>query len=121
MLDLKAELGIKNRYNRLDRFYVSSPNTTMAQLFPKGSALGFKYHHQNPRLDYLTHYADRHPDVRISATSWSGRVVEAIELSDRPALGVQFHPEKSFPAVKHRIFKWLLTHACERSHQGALE
>lgn len=116
--DVKAELGIRNRYNRFDRFRVTDTSSIMGSLFPSGNALGFKYHHQNPRLEYLTSYPDRHPDVKVTATSWSGRIVEAMELTDRPLLGLQFHPEKSFPSVKHRVFKWLLTEACERTHHG---
>lgn len=119
VLDLKAELGIKNRYNRFDRFRVQAGASLMDAIFPAGSGKGFKYHHQNPRQDYLARYPERHPDVKVTATSWEGRVVEAIELTDRPALGVQFHPEKSFPSVKHHIFKWLLNASCERSQQGA--
>jgi putative glutamine amidotransferase len=116
--DVKAELGIRNRYNRFDRFRVSDTTGVMGAIFPSGTALGFKFHHQNPRLDYMLAYPERHPDVKVTATSWTGRIMEAMELTDRPALGVQFHPEKSFPSVKHRVFKWLLTEACERTHHG---
>lgn len=119
VLDIKAELGIKNRYNKFDRFRVTEEGGVMGDIFPSGTALGFKYHHQNPRLDYLQRYPERHPEARVTATSWSGRITEAIEFTDRPALGIQFHPEKSLPSVKHRIFKWFLTEACEHTHQGA--
>jgi putative glutamine amidotransferase len=115
--DVRAELGIRNRYNRFDRFTVTDSQSVMSDLFPAGSALGFKYHHQNPRMDYLMKFGQEHPEVKITASSWSGRIVEAIELTDRLALGVQFHPEQSFPKVKHRVFRWLLNHACERTHK----
>lgn len=117
VLDIKAELGIKNRYNKFDRFHVSDTGSVMGDIFPSASALGFKYHHQNPRLDYLQRYPERHPEVRVTATSFNERIIEAIEFTDRPALGVQFHPEKSLPSVKHRIFKWFLTKACEQTHK----
>lgn len=116
--DLKAEMGLNNRRHRFDRFHVTDASGLMGDLFPRGTNIGWKNHHQNPRLDYLTAHPDRHPNVRVTATSNQGRVIEAIELTDRPALGVQFHPETSFPHVKNKIFNWLLTSACERSHHG---
>lgn len=116
--DLKAEFNIPNRRHRFDRFEVSDASGVMGELFPEGSQWGYKNHHQNPRYDYLAKYPAQHPEVKVTATSQQGRIVEAIEMSDRPALGVQFHPEKSFPYVKHRVFSWLLTSACERTHNG---
>jgi putative glutamine amidotransferase len=113
--DIRAELGIRNRYNRFDRFFISDKESLMSELFPAGWSRGFKFHHQNPRMDYLTSYQASHPDVKITASSFNGRLVEAIELSDRPALGVQFHPEQSLPRVKHRVFSWLLNQACEQT------
>jgi putative glutamine amidotransferase len=116
--DLKAELNIKNRRHRFDRFRVTDATGVLGDLFPRGTDIGWKNHHQNPRADYLAAHPERHPNLRITATSNGGRVVEGIEFSDRPALGVQFHPESSFPRLKHRVFSWLLNAACERSHQG---
>ncbi len=118
VLDIKAETGIDNRRKRFDDFDVARGDNLMSKIFPEGEERGYKNHHQNPRMDYLTAYPARHPDVKITATSQGGKILEAMELTDRPALGVQFHPELSFPAVKHRIFSWLLTSACERTHHG---
>lgn len=115
VLDLKAELGIKNRDKVWDRFFVSDPNSLISEMFPRGVARGYKVHHQNPRMDYLSTSPD-HPEVKITATSFRNRVIEAIELTDRPAMGIQFHPEKSLPKVKHRFFGWLLKGACEKTH-----
>ena len=39
-------------------------------------------------------------------------IAEAMEVPGKPVLGVQFHPEKSMPKVKHKIFGWLLKEAC---------
>lgn len=115
ILDLKAELGIRNRMNRVDRFFVSDKNSLMSEMFPRGVARGYKLHHQNPRMDYLSQSSD-YPEVKITATSFTSRIIEAIELTNRPALGVQFHPEQSLPKVKHKIFGWLLKEACENTH-----
>lgn len=118
VLDLKAELGIKNRRHRFDRFEVTEGSSLIGEMFSSGSQWGYKNHHQNPRMDYLTGHASRHPDVKVTATSQQGKILEVMELTDRPALGVQFHPEKSFPTVKNKIFNWLLVSACERTHDG---
>lgn len=117
MQDLRAELGIRNRYHRIDQFLVTDQSSIMSGLFPSGAARAYKYHHQTPRMDYISLYGSQHPDIKVTASSWGGRIVEAMELTDRPALGVQFHPEKSSPRVKHRIFRWLLENACERTHR----
>ena len=115
ILDLRAELGIKNRNKVWDRFFVSDSHSLLSEMFPRGVARGYKVHHQNPRMDYLANSSE-HPEVKITATSFNNRIIDAIELTDRPALGIQFHPEKSLPKVKHRFFGWLLQSACEKTH-----
>lgn len=115
--DLKAELGIKNRTYRFDQVDVPAARSVMSTLFPEGKALGFKIHHQNPKLSVLKEKSDK---IRVTATSLDDKIVEAIELTERPAIGVQFHPEQSFPSVKHSIFRWLLVEACEKTHRESL-
>ncbi len=116
VVDLRAQLGLENRYNGFDEFRVQANDSIVAGMFPEGKGSGFKYHHQNPDVRFISAHA---PDrLRLTATSWGGKVAEAIEYVTRPAIGVQFHPEKSFPTVKHRVFSWLLTEACRRSQQG---
>jgi gamma-glutamyl-gamma-aminobutyrate hydrolase PuuD len=72
-----------------------------------------KYHHQNPRADFFSRYPELAGELKVTATSHSGRIVEAVERENFPALGIQFHPEKSLPYVKHQVFKWFLNEACE--------
>ena len=115
--DLKKELGIKNRNYRFDRVQISDQKSVMSELFPEGSALGFKIHHQNPKGSSLEAMSDK---LKVTAYSWDKRIVEAIELLDRPALGIQFHPEQSLPSVKHSIFRWLLDGACAKTHRESL-
>ncbi len=115
--DLKAELGIKNRNYRFDQVDVPTSSSVMSSLFPEGKALGFKIHHQNPKLSVLETLKDK---MKVTATSMDQKIVEAIELLDRPAIGVQFHPEQSFPTVKHSIFRWLLDGACAKTHRESL-
>lgn len=116
--DLKAELGIENRNYRFDTIQITEKNSIAAEMFPEGEASGLKIHHQNPSLKFFNEI--KHRDLRVTATS-QGLLTEAIESLSRPAIGLQIHPEKSFPAVKHSVFKWLLSHACERVQQGEIK
>ena len=49
-----------------------------------------------------------------------GRLVETVELSDRPFyVGVQYHPEfKSRPNKAHPLFKGFIAAALEKSEIG---
>ena len=58
--------------------------------------------------------------LTLSGTSPDGRLVEAVELSDRSFyVGVQYHPEfKSRPNKAHPLFKGFVGAALERVHGG---
>ena len=58
--------------------------------------------------------------LTLSGLSPDGRLVEAVELTDRPFyMGVQFHPEfKSRPNKPHPLFKGFIGAALERSKGG---
>ena len=58
--------------------------------------------------------------LTFSGLSPDGRLVEAVELTDRPFyMGVQFHPEfKSRPNKPHPLFKGFIGAALERSKGG---
>ncbi|MFP5458659.1 MAG: gamma-glutamyl-gamma-aminobutyrate hydrolase family protein [Bacteriovoracia bacterium] len=114
--DLEAELGIKNRNYSFDTIKVTDQQSIVAGMFPEGEASGLKIHHQNPSMRYLA--SAPLTDLKVTATSLEGKLSEAIESVSRPAIGLQIHPEKSFPTVKHRVFQWLLAKACERKSQG---
>lgn len=116
--DLKAELGIENRHYSFDTIQVTDKNSIVAKMFPAGEASGLKIHHQNPSLKFLNE--NKQGDLKVTAIS-QGQLTEAIESLSRPAIGLQIHPEKSFPSVKHSVFKWLLSHACERVQQGEIK
>ena len=74
-----------------------------------------KNHHQAVDLEYLKAHADRYPTSKIVATSNNGKIAEMIEMTDRPALGIQFHAERSDPKVSNAVFGWFLEKACERA------
>ena len=56
----------------------------------------------------------------FGGTSPDGRLVETIELSDRPFhVGVQYHPEfKSRPNKPHPLFKGFIGAALEKTTGG---
>lgn len=112
--DIKAELGIPNRMYRFDRVYVTDFNSLIYEIRKKKSFNGFQLHHQGLRMDYWLENQENHPNVRVTAVSNRKKVVEAIEFKNRPALGVQFHPELTFGKTRRRVFRWLINEACTK-------
>lgn len=111
-LDIKTELGIKNRHNKFDRIKLTD-DSLISSIYRPASFLGFKLHHQGIRVPYYEENHAKYPRTRVTAYSNDRRIAEAIEYTHRPALGVQYHPEKSFTGTSTPIFKWLLNKACE--------
>lgn len=112
-LDIKHELGIDNRRNLFDTIEISDEDSLLSSLYEVKEVSGFKYHHQGIRMPYLDMNKEAFPKVRVTATSHSRKLAEAIEYTHRPAIGVQFHPEKSFPEASSPLFTWLFNKACE--------
>jgi len=112
-LDIKAELGIKNRRNRMDRIFIKPEDSLMQEIYKNNDFLGFKLHHQGIRLPYYEENKSQYPNVRVSALSNDSKIGESLEYLHRPALGVQYHPEKSFSNTSFPLFRWFLTEACE--------
>lgn len=112
-LDIKTEVGIKNRYHLFERVQVGEKDSLMSTIYRGKIPKGYKQHHQGVRMPYYREHAQEWPNVRITATSNKGRIAEAIEYTHRPALGVQYHPEKSFSRTSFPIYRWFLTKACE--------
>ena len=112
-LDIKTELGIPNRMRKLDRIYVGSDSSAMQNLYGDSSFLGFKLHHQGLRVPYFNEHRNKYPLLKITATSNDGRIAEAIEYTHRPAVGVQYHPEKSFSRAAYPVLTWFLNKSCE--------
>lgn len=117
-LDIKTELGIKNRYNRFDRIsLINDDESLIKSIYHRKSFKGFKLHHQGIRVDYYNQNISQYPNTRVTAYSNNRRIAESIEYTHRPALGVQYHPEKSFTGTSAPVFRWLLTRACEYKNQ----
>lgn len=111
-LDIKTELGIKNRRYLFDRVHIEK-NNTLDDIYRNESLKGFKLHHQGLRVPYYIENESSYPDLKVTAWSHGGKIAEGIEYLNRPAIGVQYHPEKSLTSTAAPIFRWLLTRSCE--------
>lgn len=112
-LDLKEELKIPNRRYLFDEIEIDDDRSLFSSLYPEKKLSGYKYHHQAIRMPYFKENIKAYPLFKVTATSHQGQIAEAIEYTHRPALGVQFHPEVSFPETSDPIFKWFFNKACE--------
>jgi gamma-glutamyl-gamma-aminobutyrate hydrolase PuuD len=113
-LDIKTELGIQNRYNKLDKIVLDVGNDSlMRSIYSNDSIRAFKFHHQAIRLPYFLENSSKYPNTRLTSFSHNRRIPESIEYTHRPAIGVQYHPEKSFTGTSVPVFKWFLKKACE--------
>lgn len=112
-VDIKAELGIRNRRYLYDRIYMEPGQSVMNELF-SSTFKGFERHHQGIRVSYFKKHQARWSNLKITSFSNNGMIAESLEFSDRPVLGVQFHPENDFGFERNRIFGWLLSKAKER-------
>lgn len=106
-VDIKTELGIRNRRYIYDRI-VTEPGLTLLNELFTAPFKGFKRHHQGIRVPYFQENASRWPHLKVTSFSNQGRIAESLEFSNRPVLGVQFHPENDFGFERNRIFGWLI-------------
>lgn len=112
-LDIKTELGIPNRINKIDKITATQDSSKFRSLYGRKSFRAVKLHHQGLRVDYFNSHRSDYPNVKLTALSNEGKIAEAIEWSHRPAIGVQYHPERSPPRATKPIFRWFLNQACE--------
>lgn len=112
IVDIKEEIGIKNRMYTLDLVTVSQQDSVIKDVVGLNRFRGVELHHQALRLDYFNKYKSRWPHLSVTALSNGGTIPEALEFSNRPILGVQFHPEYTFGRVRRNIFSWLLKKSC---------
>ena len=97
---------------------VIKPGTTMERCYGKteiSERHRHRYEFNNDYRDILTQNG-----LTLSGLSPDGRLVETVELSDRPFyVGVQYHPEfKSRPNKAHPLFKGFIAAALEKSEIG---
>jgi gamma-glutamyl-gamma-aminobutyrate hydrolase PuuD len=112
-LDIKTELGIKNRRNLFDTISTSDAKSLMGSFYGDKKIRGFKYHHQGIRMSYYLKNRDKYENSKVTSISHDGKIAESLEYTHRPALGVQYHPEKSLTRASAPVFNWFLTKACE--------
>ncbi len=93
---------------------VIAPGTTMFRCYQKPEIRERHRHRYEFNNDYRQILRDA--GLTLSGTSPDGRLVETVELSDRPFhVGVQFHPEfKSRPNKPHPLFVGFVKAALER-------
>ena len=111
-LDIKTEVGIKNRRNLYDRIFVEKEESRMTEIYGKKSFRAFKLHHQGIRVPYYQENQSQFPNTRVTAYSNKGRIAESIEYTHRPAIGVQYHPER-FSIRSVPVINWFLEKSCE--------
>jgi len=99
---------------------VIKEGTTMERCYGK-RAVSERHRH---RYEFNNDYREAltRKGLVLSGTSPDGRLVETVELTDRPFfVGVQYHPEfKSRPNRPHPLFKGFIEAAREYSCGGAL-
>ena len=115
-VDIKAELGIRNRRYTLDRIEVQNQESLIYNIRGKSRFRAVEIHHQGLRLDYFNKHRERWPYLEVTATSHKGKIAEVLEFYNRPVLGVQFHPEYTFGKTRKTIFEWLLKRACMKKN-----
>ncbi|HHW45444.1 MAG TPA: CTP synthase [Clostridiales bacterium] len=97
---------------------IIKPGTTMERCY---GSLSISERHRH-RYEFNNQYREllEKYGLVLSGTSPDGRLVETIELSDRPFfVGVQYHPEfKSRPNKPHPLFKGFIKAALSHSRGG---
>lgn len=95
------------------------PCTTMERCYGK-SSIDERHRH---RYEFNNDYREllQSKGLTLSGTSPDGRLVETVELTDRPFyVGVQYHPEfKSRPNKAHPLFCGFIGAACGHESGGA--
>ncbi len=116
-VDIKEELGIKNRRYLFDRVRLNEGPSLIKSILKYSHFRGYKYHHQGVRVDYFNQFKkERWPKIKLTSFSNSGQIAESMEFENRPILGTQFHPEINFGSQRRRIFGWLLNKSCENKN-----
>lgn len=112
-LDIKTELGIRNRRNLFDKIYITDKSSLMSSIYQRETFKGFELHHQGIRVPYYLENQTQYPLTKVTAYSNNNKIAESIEYTHRTALGVQYHPERSFSGASRPVLQWFLKKACE--------
>lgn len=114
-VDMKEQLGIGDRRKVHDDVDMTK-DSWLRRYVPGDRLKGYKNHHQSVSMDYWSAHASKHPNVAITGTSHAGKIAEILQLKDRPALGIQFHAERTEGDERARLapYEWFLEQACLR-------
>lgn len=109
-VDLEREIGIPARRGYIHDEISLKAGSAASKIFSKEKIMGRKYHHQAIDLNYFEKNKSKFSNMKVVGHSHNGKIAELIEFTDRPALGVQFHPEhkNSDFHVQKEVFGWLL-------------
>ena len=99
---------------------IIKPDTVLEKLYGSTEISERHRHRYEFNNDYRKQYEDA--GLTLAGTSPDGRLIETIELSDRPFfVGVQYHPEfGSRPNRAHPLFKGFIRAAFDHSKEGIL-
>jgi gamma-glutamyl-gamma-aminobutyrate hydrolase PuuD len=111
-IDIKEELGIKNRRYTLDKVSITNKESLLYDIQKRSTFRAVELHHQGLRLDYFLDNKERWPHLDVTSVSNGGKIAESIEFYNRPVLGVQFHPEYTFGKTRRNLFSWFLQRGC---------
>ncbi len=117
-VDIKHELGIKNRHYTLDRVTIHKEESLIKEILGRKKFRAVELHHQGLNLDYFYKHRENWPHLDVTALSNGNKIAEALEFYNRPVLGVQFHPEYTFGNTRKGIYRWLLKRACFNKVMG---
>lgn len=115
-IDIKKELGIKNRKYNLDKITITDKESLLYSIRGKEKFRAVEIHHQGLRVDYFNKFRERWPHLNVTAYSHKGRIAEGLEFYNRPVLGIQYHPEYTFGKTRKSHFSWLLKRACMKKN-----
>lgn len=115
-IDIKEELGIKNRRYTLDKINVTNKESLIYSIRGKEKFRAVEIHHQGLRVDYFKKHRQKWPHLDVTAYSHGGKIAEALEFYNRPVFGVQYHPEYTFGKTRKSHFSWLLKRACMKKN-----
>ena len=117
-VDIPTDLKIPARRKIHDAIYLNKKSHLFSYLKTQ-SFRGYKNHHQAIDLNFFSAHKRLFPHTKITATSNRGKIAEVIEFDNRPAVGVQFHPERSNEKTKKAVFSQFLINACRKiRHEG---
>lgn len=114
-VDIQTDIGITARRKINDTIFLKN-DSRLTRYIKDNKITGYKNHHQAINLQFFKDFQKKglFTNVTISGISNDGKIAEILELKNRPAIGLQFHPERSSLETRDAVFKYFLINACNR-------